>query len=408
MAKAMVKGDPERMGVMEKSLRGKLVEFTEHLEVVVTAAAPVERLEVAAYTIPTDAPESDGTLEWDSTTIVVVEAHAGGRDRPRLHLRRRGRRRGRLRASSPASSRPRTRWTSAAAWLRDGAQVRNAGRPGIAAMAISAVDAALWDLKARLLDVPLVALLGAAREDVPVYGSGGFTLVLATSGSASSSAAGSRPGIPRVKMKIGREPERDPGRVGAAREAIGADAELFVDANGAYARKQALALAERVRRAGRDLVRGAGLLRRPRRACALLRDRGPAGHGDRRRRVRLRPGRLPRMLEAGPSTSSRPTPRAAAGSPGFSPRRGARARRSSSPLSAHCAPAICTRTPCCAVADVRHLEYFHDHVRIEHMLFDGVPEPEGGVPAARPLAARARARVQATRTPSGSACSSRR
>jgi hypothetical protein len=40
--------------------------------------AAVERLDVAAYTIPTDEPESDGTLAWDSTTIVVVEAHGGG------------------------------------------------------------------------------------------------------------------------------------------------------------------------------------------------------------------------------------------------------------------------------------------------------------------------------------------
>jgi len=43
------------------------------------AAAAVERLAVHAYTIPTDEPESDGTLAWDSTTIVVVEAHGGGR-----------------------------------------------------------------------------------------------------------------------------------------------------------------------------------------------------------------------------------------------------------------------------------------------------------------------------------------
>jgi len=40
--------------------------------------APVESLAVSAFTVPTDAPESDGTAEWDSTTIVVVEARAGG------------------------------------------------------------------------------------------------------------------------------------------------------------------------------------------------------------------------------------------------------------------------------------------------------------------------------------------
>ena len=52
---------------------------------------------------------------------------------------------------------------------------RNLGRPGLAACAISAVDIALWDLKARSLDLPLCDLFGQARSEVPVYGSGGFT-----------------------------------------------------------------------------------------------------------------------------------------------------------------------------------------------------------------------------------------
>lgn len=53
--------------------------------------------------------------------------------------------------------------------------IRNLGRPGIASMAIAAVDIALWDLKAKLLQLPLVHLLGAVRSSVDVYGSGGFT-----------------------------------------------------------------------------------------------------------------------------------------------------------------------------------------------------------------------------------------
>jgi len=40
--------------------------------------AAVERLDVSAFTVPTELPESDGTAEWDSTTLVLVEAHAGG------------------------------------------------------------------------------------------------------------------------------------------------------------------------------------------------------------------------------------------------------------------------------------------------------------------------------------------
>ena len=47
-------------------------------------------------------------------------------------------------------------------------------------------------------------------------------------------------------------------------------------------------------------------------------------------------------------------------------------------LSGHCAPALHLHVAC-AVPRLRHLEWFHDHVRIEHMLFDGAPIPEGGV-----------------------------
>ncbi len=190
-----------------------------------------------------------------------------------------------------------------AAWLRMTAQVRNSGQPGIGFCAVSAVDQALWDLKARLLGVPLVVLLGAAHEDVPIYGSGGFCSY-SDERLCEQLGGWAEAGIPRVKMKVGREPERDPVRLDAAREAIGDDVELYVDANGAFARKEALAWAERYADAvERDVVRGAGLLGR---------SRGPGAHPrlragrarDRGRRVRLRPRRLPgprrlRRLPAG-------------------------------------------------------------------------------------------------------------
>src|SRR5207249_3335099 len=124
-----------------------------------------------------------------------------------------------------------------AAWLRMCAQVRNAGQPGIGFCAVSAVDQALWDLKARLLGVPLVVLLGAAHEDVPIYGSGGFCSY--TDERLCEQLGGwAEAGIPRVKMKVGREPERDPTRLDAAREVIGDDVALYVDANGAFTRKE--------------------------------------------------------------------------------------------------------------------------------------------------------------------------
>src|SRR5436305_3583959 len=134
----------------------------------------VERLEVSAYTIPTDEPESDGTLEWDSTTIVVVEAHAGGTTG--LGWTYGATATGELIAAKLAGAvEGRDALDPQAAWKAMSRQVRNDGETGIAYMAISAVDVALWDLKARLLDLPLARLLGRYRESVPIYGSGGFT-----------------------------------------------------------------------------------------------------------------------------------------------------------------------------------------------------------------------------------------
>ena len=89
------------------------------------------------------------------------------------------------------------------------AAIRNLGRPGVASMAISAVDAALWDLKARLLDLPLVTLLGAVRDDAPVYGSGGFTSY-SIEQLKEQLGGWVAAGIPRVKMKIGTPPGRRP------------------------------------------------------------------------------------------------------------------------------------------------------------------------------------------------------
>src|SRR5436190_650169 len=207
------------------------------------AEAAIERLDVHACTIPTAEPESDGTLEWDSTTIVLVEARAGGETGL-----------GYTYCDAAAAEVVSSQLAEAvhgvdtmdvrAAWLAMARAVRNAGRPGIAFCAVSAVDQALWDLKARLLGVPLVTLLGAAHEAVPIYGSGGFC---SYSNERLQEQLGdwAAAGIPRVKMKLGREPERDPARLDAAREAIGDDVELFVDANGAFQPKQALAWAER-------------------------------------------------------------------------------------------------------------------------------------------------------------------
>src|SRR5207244_2847572 len=118
-----------------------------------------------------------------------------------------------------------------------------------------------------------------------------------------------------VKMKVGRAPDEDVARVRAAREAIGPDAELFVDANGAYSRKSALAFAQRFAERGvtwfEEPVSSDDLA-----GLRLLRDRAPAGMDV---------------------------------------------------------------AACCAVPAFRHLEWFADHVRVERLLFDGSPEPSVGV-----------------------------
>jgi L-alanine-DL-glutamate epimerase-like enolase superfamily enzyme len=134
----------------------------------------VTSLTAAAYTVPTDAPESDGTLEWDTTTILVVRAEGGGEH-------------GLGYSYTDASAATLVQGVLAGVVVRrDIAQVggswaamvdelRNIGRPGLGSASLSAVDVALWDLKARALGVPVAALTPAFHERVPVYESGGFT-----------------------------------------------------------------------------------------------------------------------------------------------------------------------------------------------------------------------------------------
>ena len=138
-------------------------------------------------------------------------------------------------------------------WMAMVHAVRNIGRPGLAAHAIAAADAALWDLKARVLTLSLVDLIGAARDTIPAYGSGGFTSY-SNEQLHDQLAAWVDEGLRMVKMKVGRHDAADTGRVVVARKAIGPDTKLFVDANGAYSRKEAFAFAERCVDADVDVV----------------------------------------------------------------------------------------------------------------------------------------------------------
>jgi L-alanine-DL-glutamate epimerase-like enolase superfamily enzyme len=262
-----------------------------------------------------------------------------------------------------------------AAWEAMVEQTRNLGRPGITSMAIAAVDVALWDLKARVLGLPLCKLLGMARDRVPVYGSGGFT-AYSLDRLAEQLGGWVKQGIPRVKMKVGSHADRDPERVRTAREAIGPKTELFVDANGAYSRKQALELAERFRAEAdvswfEEPVSSDDL-----EGLRLVRDRAPAG-------VQIAAGEygydapyFKRMLDAGAVDVLQADVTRCAGITELL-RIGGMCHAQSVPLSLHCGPSVHMH-PAAALENFVHVEYFHDHVRIEHMLFDGVVEPVDG------------------------------
>jgi L-alanine-DL-glutamate epimerase-like enolase superfamily enzyme len=335
-------------------------------------AAAVEGLDVAAYTVPTDAPEQDGTFDWDSTTIVVCEVHAGGETG--LGYTYGDVATGKLIESALADVvEGRDALDVGAAWEAMSRALRNIGRPGIGMMAVSAVDIALWDLKARLLDQPLVSVLDARHDAVPIYGSGGFT-------SYSLDRIREQLGgwvaddIPRVKMKVSREPERDPARLDAAREAIGGETELYVDANGALSRKDALAWAWRFHDdwgvswfeepVSSDDLEG----------LRLLRDEGPPGLDVAAGEYGYTAPDFVRL--AGVVDCLQADVTRCGGVTGLLEAAGI-ARGRQLDLSGHCAPAVSAHA-FAAVPNLRHLEYFHDHVRIEHLLFDGVPEPDGG------------------------------
>ena len=255
---------------------------------------------------------------------------------------------------------------------------RNLGRPGIGAMAIAAIDSALWDLKGRLLDVPLVTLLDSVHDGVPVYGSGGFTS-LTNDELAEQLAGWVEEGIPRVKMKVGREPERDVERVGIARAAIGEATELYVDANGAFDRRRALAL-EFAARFASEL--GVTWFEEPVSSDDLaglrfMRERIPVGMEIAAGEYGYTLASFVQLLEAEAVDCLQADVTRCEGITGFL-EVAALCEAQHVAFSAHCAPALHLHA-CCAARPLRHLEWFHDHVRVERLLFDGMVEPIDGV-----------------------------
>lgn len=333
----------------------------------------IKDLNVSAYTIPTDAPESDGTIEWNSTTLVLVEINAGGKagvgysytDVSSAFFIEKNLKK--IVIGKNAMDIP---------WILKCMvhSVRNDGNCGIVSMAISAVDNALWDLKAKILDLPLALLLGKVRDDFQIYGSGGFTSY--TIDRLQKQLGGwADEGIKQVKMKVGREPEKDVFRVGKAREAIGRNVELFVDANGAYTSKQALKMAEKFGGLG------VSWFEEPRpssdlKGLHLIREHAPDGMNIAAGEYGYNLPYFEQMLNAGAVDVLQADATRCGGISTFL-KAGNTSEAHQLPFSSHCAPSLHLHPglslPCFFTA-----EYFYDHVRIENMLFDGTPQPVDG------------------------------
>jgi L-alanine-DL-glutamate epimerase-like enolase superfamily enzyme len=337
-------------------------------------AIPIEKVSTGAYQIPTDGIESDGTYDWNSTTMVTVDIEADGRigsgytyaDAATAIL---------INDHLTGIVLGRDAMSIRVAWDAMVHSIRNLGRPGICAMAISAVDCALWDLKARLLDLPLVRLIGQVRPAVSIYGSGGFTSY--TIERLRDQLRGwVEQGISMLKMKIGRDAQADVDRVRAAREAIGKEARLLVDANGAYSRKQSLTQAQKFAESDvswfEEPVPSDDLD-----GLRFVREHAPPSMEVAAGEYGYDLDYFQRMLAHGAVDVLQADVTRCGGFTGFS-QVATLCEAHHIPLSAHCAPTL--HLPiACATPSLRHLEYFYDHARIEKMFFDGVGEPIEGV-----------------------------
>lgn len=336
----------------------------------------ISSVRAEAYTVPTDQPEADGTLTWDRTTAVVAEV--GADDEVGIGW-----------TYGPAACVDIIGSLLAPAALglapEDGPIIyrrlllasRNATRPGLVTLAISAVDNAVWDLRARVLGIPIADLLGRARSSAPIYGSGGFTTYDAQQLQGQIEGWG-QSGIEQVKIKIGEswgsDVARDLRRVDLALASLPDGGSLFVDANGAYGLKQAV-------RIGHDLQeRGVTWFEEPvssddHRGLRYLRDHLP--------RLDVTAGEygfdldyFAQLLRDDCVDCVQIDVTRCGGITAWQ-RIAALAAAHHLEVSAHCAP-LQHLGVACSTANYRHGEYFHDHQRIERLLFEEVPEPRQG------------------------------
>ncbi len=336
----------------------------------------IDHIEVKTYTFPTDQPEADGTLAWSDTTMVLVEVRSG--DQVGI---------GYTYAAAACKAliddvladaiTGRAVMDVSGAWEAMVRQIRNLGRPGLVSCAISAVDTALWDLKGKLLDVPVCRLLGVVHPDVPVYGSGGFTTYDEDATRAQLAQWVGQWDLPRVKIKIGEswgnDVARDLSRIALCRDVIGPDVELFVDANGGYTRKQAIRAGEQMAQydvrwfeepVSSDDLAGLKEVRDQSRMDVTAGEYG----FDLVYFARILAAQAVDCLQVDVTRCGGITEwvrvAAIAAAAGLS-------------VSGHCAPNLHAHVAASA-PNLRHLEYFHDHVRIEDLVFDGALSPQGG------------------------------
>ena len=338
-----------------------------------TPAAPIGAVRSAAYRVPTDRAEADGTLSWDATTLVTCEVEAGGETGFGYGYAARPTALFVTDVLAPVLS-DREGLDTGGAWRAMVDAVRNHGRQGVTAMAISVADAALHDLRGKLVGVPLSTLLGRCREAVPAYGSGGFLTYSRTE--MDEQIAGWREaGVKAMKIKVSADPTVEGPRIAAARRSAGDDVALMIDANGACSRKEALEMAAVAAEAGvvwfEEPVSSGDL-----EGLRLVRDRAPPGMEIAAGEYGYDAFHFRALIDARAVDVLQADATRCCGLTGLL-QADALAWSASLPLSIHCAPALHLQVGL-ALQRLKHLEWFHDHVRIESMLIDGAPVPGDG------------------------------
>jgi len=333
----------------------------------------ITHVSTAVYRFPTPEPEADGTFEWHATTAVAVTLEAAGLAGLGWTYSSRA-----AAAVVEDELQPQVLGRSALdvtdGWSAMRRAVRNVGTSGLAMQAVSAVDVAWWDLKARLLGVPLGDLLGRCRDDVPVYGSGGFTTV-DDAELAEQVAGWAEAGCTAMKIKIGEsrgdEPGRDLRRIRQLRRLAPEGTQLMVDANGGYTVGEAIRMGDRLDDVGvvwfeepvpSDDTAGLTAVREAL-ACDVAAGEYAATAND--------VSSLLPVVDCLQLDATR-----CGGYTGWL-RAAALAEGAHLQVSAHCAPSA-HAVVAAAVPNMRHVEWFVDHARLEPQLLDGIPEVSGG------------------------------